>query len=623
MNPRLPRTEFRTELVTFSTPPGVEGGLTTAAAAAPVVDLDERTVEGLVVPFGPAGYTSDGLLTFKPGSLTWASDVRRVKLLREHDQRDSVGHAIELREVAEPVPGIWGKFKVRSGPEGDRVLAEFDELVRDGFSVGAQLDAGTHDRLSKARPGQAVAGSGHLRETSTVSIPAFDDARGGRRMVASAGGLTTMTTPNPTPPAEPGNPTPAPGDPAPVDPNVPNPNPPASPAPTQAAAGLTSAAAGGQTTASGGPAHVRAAAGAAMTAASIGSEPATYTLDGRGASLVRDAARARFLGDTEAAARMARFNAELATGNPSSLYHVTRAMASAAGGVGGLTTAAPGDPIASPALTDNVSIPASFLPGRQEALREAIDAGRPIISRLQKITLTDATPFRVPREGEFSGVGVHTEGTAHVAAGTLTLRDAPVMPEAMSGYYELSRELADASNPAIDRIAMRAMLRDYRRKTEELVVDAIEAVGASVGNVDTAMELRAALVDFVDDDGFGADFVAVSKTLLAELYGDVDTTGRPMIATGANAPSATTGRAGYTGAGIDGIEIVRAPRLTAGLGVALRGDDVLFGESAVQQFRFEEIKGPGIIALALWAYVAFAILDESGVLVISTGAVEG
>lgn len=610
---RLPRTPIDTapaDLVTFTAPSSAPATPTTTASDAPAgltVDRENRTISGLVVPFGPAGYTNSGLLTFKPGSVTWASDVRRVKLLIEHDQNRSVGHAVELREVAAPVPGIWGMFKVKAGAEGDRVLDDVEDLTRDGLSLGAQLDAATHDRLSKARPGQAVAGSGVLRETSTVSIPAFDDARA--LVAAGVGGLTTMTTPI-NPPADPASPAPAQPDPN----NVPDPNSPGAPAPTSPAE-PTQAGAGGLTTS--GPTHVRAAAGAAHVVTQVGSEPATYTLDGRGHSLVRDAARARFIGDAQAAARMDRFNAELVGGNPASLYHMTRAAAA------GLTTAAPGDPIASPAITTDVDIPTAFLRGRQEGLREAIDAGRPLISRLlPKITLTDATPFRIPREGEFTGVGKHTEGTAHVAAGTLTLKDAPVMPEAMSGYYELSRELVDASNPAIDRIAMRAMLRDYRRKTEELVIDEIEtAVPATVANVDTAMELRAALVGFVDDDGFGADFVAVSKEMLAELYGDVDTTGRPMISGAGNAPTAGTGRAGYTGAGIDGIEIVRAPRLTANLAYAIRSDDVLFGESAVQQFRFEEIKGPGIIALALWAYVAFAVLDEDGILGLSTTAI--
>lgn len=596
---RLPRTPIRFttgDLVTFASPAASDG------APAPEVDREARTIAGLVVPFGPAGFTSAGLLTFKPGALSWASDVSRVKLLIEHDQNRSIGHAVALEERPD---GIWGVFRVKNGPEGDRVLDDFDDLTRDGLSVGVQVDGATADRLSKARPGQAVAGSGQIRETSTVSIPAFDDARGAR-VAAGSGGLVTMTTPTftPAPAAD------------------------TAPAPDTAPTGdlVTSAAAAPLATSPGGvgaPAVVLAAAGAAQAAAVITRQPATYTLDGTGFSLYRDACNARLRGDSEAAMRIERFNAELRDGNPSSVANLVVASGAKLGGVGGLATAAPGDPIASPALTDNVGIPASFLPARREALREAIDAGRPLVSRLPRVTLTDATPFRIPREGEFDGVGTHTEGTAHVPAGTLTLNDAPVMPEAVSGYYELSRELADASNPAIDRIALRAMLRDYRRHSEGVAIAAIQAVAPTIGSINTAMELRAALVNFVDDDGLGADFVAASKSMLAALYADVDTSGRPMISTAGQAPTAVAGRAGYTGAGIDGVEIVRVPRLTAGRAYAIRGEGVLFGESAVQQFRFEEVKGPGLICLALWAYVAAAVLDTDDVFGVTVDAIGG
>ena len=612
----LPRTA---PLATFTAAPLVtfaqqDAGLTTNRAT--------REVEGLIVPFGPAGFTAAGLLTFRPGSLSWHPDVRRVKLLVEHDQVRSVGHAVELREVTEPVPGIWGRFRVAEGPEGDRVLDEVEDGRRDGFSVGCQLDAATHDRLTRARGGQAVAGSGQLRETSTVSIPAFDDARGQLVTASGLGGLTTMTTPQPGQPGAPDPAAPAPASPEPAAP-APAPTTPPTPAPTdpgapQGQAPVTPAAAALTTGTGSGPRSVRAAAGAHHV---VTAEPSIYTFDGAGHSLMRDAWAARVNGDHEAMQRINRFNAQLADGNAMATALLVTASGAYAAGSGALTTAAPGDPIPSPADRGDAGIPASFLPQRTDQFRQAVDAGRPLVSRLPSIRLTNATPFVIPREGEFSGVGPHTEGTPHRAPGTLTLGDGVAVPQAYSGYYELTRELVDASNPAIDRIALRAMLRDYRRETEQLAVDTIETVAPTIGSVNTAMELRAALVGFVDDDGFGADFVAASKTALAALYADVDTTGRPMIATAGNAPTATSGRAGYTGAGIDGTEIVRVPRITAGRAYGIRSEGILWGESNVQQFRFEEVQGPGLIALALWAYAVCAILDADDILGVDVDAI--
>src|SRR5207247_1049497 len=57
------------------------------------VDQDARTIAGLVVPYGPAGATSGGRLTFAAGSIA-ISAARRVKLLREHAQADSLGAGV-------------------------------------------------------------------------------------------------------------------------------------------------------------------------------------------------------------------------------------------------------------------------------------------------------------------------------------------------------------------------------------------------------------------------------------------------------------------------------------------------------------------------------------------------
>jgi HK97 family phage prohead protease len=591
--------------------------VTFAGAAAPAVEADApaREVAGLVVPFGPPGSTSDGLLSFRPGSLTWSSDVSRIKLLRAHDQNVPLGHATELRETP---AGLWGRFSVAEGPEGDQYLAEVADRRRDGLSVGVFLDSGTRQRLRRAQPGQVVAGSGVVRETSGVSVPAFDDARAqlGRPAelaAANTGGLTRFDTSGDPPAPEPGQPDPGQVVPTPVPTEPGQPTQPAPPAEP-----------GQPTTAGAGPTITRAAAGAAV----VTGQPSTYGfgLSGRTGmaepSLVRDAFLASFGGYDERAdahRRLDRFNAELRDGNPATVGALLTAA-------GDLTTAAP---VASPAERADFPLQ-GWLPqntARGDLMLRAVDAGRPIASRLQRVPITNAQPFLVPIEGEFEGVGLHTEGTPHVAAGTLELSDSPVIPRAMSGAYVVSRELVDGSNPAIDAIAMRAMLRDYRRESEGVVVTALLASVTATDdplaeNVDTAIEMRTALALFVDDDDQPADFVFASRAMIEALYAEVDGDGRPMIAgPGSTAPSvAGTSRAGYTGIGIDGTELVRASRLTTVGALAVRRDGVLFLESNVQQFRFDEILGPGQIKLALWAYVGAAVLRPSDIGAIYTGA---
>jgi hypothetical protein len=274
-------------------------------------------------------------------------------------------------------------------------------------------------------------------------------------------------------------------------------------------------------------------------------------------------------------------------------------------------------------------------PNRPELMRQLVDVKRPFVSRLDKITITNAQPFAIPVVGEFSGVGTHTEGTPHRPAGTLTLGGDTVQPTAVSGAWEVSRELLDAANPALDSIAVRAMIRDYQRQSEGRIITLIDTLAATaaewVYGVDTAMDMRNALIDFVNDDDEPADLAVVSKAMLQTLGSDIDGQDRAQLPYVGHANALGSMQAGYTGLTIDGHEIVRSARLDSGvadanrpaaggIGVLARSQGILWAESAVQQFRFDEVLGPGVVKLALWAYAGAAILDTADVQLIATGA---
>jgi hypothetical protein len=382
-------------------------------------------------------------------------------------------------------------------------------------------------------------------------------------------------TPAPTPTPAPATPPPAPPTPTPAGPGTPAPaTPPADPATPPA-----------------GPAVVQAAAGNAI----VTGEPATYTFAADSHSLVYDAWHARIDGDADAVRRVARFNAELAAGNPASI------MALAA--------------VLTRDVADQIGpfVPQGYRP---DLLVHVIDAGRPIVSRLTRIPIGNATPFLVPVEGEFDGVDDHVEGTAHVPEGTLDLDEATVRPKATSGAFRVSREMVDSSNPAIDRVAISAMMRDYRRKTEDKAVAAlIASAGAAVVGINTVAELRAQLVDFMPDDDAPADFVAAGRTFYSAQMNDADGTGRPMIPTyGASNAAAVKPAGGRPGVNVDGSDMFRASRVTPATDAFIvRAEDVLWCESNVQQFRFDEVEGPGIIKLALWAYNVAQVMRASSV----------
>lgn len=653
--------------------------LTTAAAGpslilasptSPIVDFEARTISGVAVPFGRPGETSGGRLRFAAGAIA-ISGAKRVKLLVEHEQKSSVGYGLTFEELPaeeidarlaaaglEPlgVDGMWASFHVPDGPAGDVALAEAANGVRDAFSVGVQLDDASLLNARRAKPGTVVDAAGQLREVSLVSVPAFDDARVGAVAAAelivsawttpttSAAGTGTTRQEGNTPMkftdeqrrrlaqllaqsshtateaterdllsqlAAAAGVTVTPEAAAPEGEQTTD-QPTAQQTAAASAGGLVT---GAPATAQAGltrPAVIPAVAGAAYVTA----EASPYTFGSDGASLVRDLWDSQMKNDSAAAERVAKFNAQLTDGNAPTLHAFVTAAATR-GDVDG-------------AGTDLAPSWGGQNTNRPDLMKSLIDVRRPFISRLGTIPISNAQPFAIPKVGEFAGVADHVEGENHRPAGTFSLSGDVVQPVAVSGAWEASRELLDAANPALDRVAIRAMLRDYARKSEGKIITLLNAFAATEANnvydVATTIALRGALLGFVNDDEEPADLLAVSKGLLVTLGLDVDDVNRPQLPFVTPTNSVGSLKAGGTGFNIDGVEAFRSARLDggsnlgSGSGVMARGESILWCESPVAQFRFDEVLGPGVVKLALWAYNGTALLDTSDVKILKAGA---
>ena len=131
-------------------------------------DAETRTLTGQIVPFGKTGNTSAGPVIFEVGSITNLSDPSSIKLLMEHDPTRPVGKWVEFS--ATPT-GIIGKAKVAGTQAGNDLLVEAADGLRDGFSIGANIDS--HD----VKDGVIRVKSATLVEVSAVANPAFDTAR--------------------------------------------------------------------------------------------------------------------------------------------------------------------------------------------------------------------------------------------------------------------------------------------------------------------------------------------------------------------------------------------------------------------------------------------------------------
>jgi HK97 family phage major capsid protein len=123
----------------------------------------KRELTGVIVPFNKVGHTNMGDVVFNQGSLTIGDGI---KLFTEHDMTRPIG---KLKSYEETNDGIVGTFRVARTNAGDDALAEAQEGLRTGFSIGAMID----DYITKGE--QVIVNAATLREVSHVTFPAFGE----------------------------------------------------------------------------------------------------------------------------------------------------------------------------------------------------------------------------------------------------------------------------------------------------------------------------------------------------------------------------------------------------------------------------------------------------------------
>lgn len=157
----------------YNNPPQVKDSdltqeTTTAEDDAPgyvAASTSERTMEGIVLPWGAVGTTSKGQLIFERGNLDVPSDLQKVKLLAGHSpDGHPVGHAVAAEEREE---GLWMKFQLGNSEHATSSLMQAADHVVDAFSIEA--------RGVKSRGRYAT--EGLLKAVALVPFPAFDAAR--------------------------------------------------------------------------------------------------------------------------------------------------------------------------------------------------------------------------------------------------------------------------------------------------------------------------------------------------------------------------------------------------------------------------------------------------------------
>jgi HK97 family phage major capsid protein len=219
--------------------------------------------------------------------------------------------------------------------------------------------------------------------------------------------------------------------------------------------------------------------------------------------------------------------------------------------------------------------------------------------------------------------------TSSVAEGVNTTETDPsysvltVTPKAIMGYSEVSRQMLEASNPAVDSIIWGDLIGDFYDNCELETISAlnaqsgVNAVTVSAGTATTTdiLNQRSGLLDgiaAISDNNAGDADIWVGRTSRWTTYLKFqDANGRPIILAQQYAPQNVIGRGDLTQAyanpvqgNLENLLAVTSPTVAASTGFILNSQEHLFSVSPPMQFSFEQPAGPALIRIGVWGYEA-------------------
>jgi len=594
------------------------------------IDRPRRRISGMVVPWNKVASSGGYQWRFERGSIGLPVRLDRIKLLRDHDMHKPVGKALGFDDRED---GLWGEFYVMQGPTGDEVLAGAADGILDGFSVGPSIDpdAWEYDSARVRRVFAKVP----LVETTITAYPSFDDARVASVLAERSGAKMADEKDK------------------------------------GGAQGNGKGQGDGKATVLDSPDAARerfeeelnkrfevvtdkltesfetvtkklteshekivsdafAASYARLEGANamveqefsrarlkVVSEPPVYRFDGdpHNHSMVRDFWRANQERDFDAVERLRKFQEQ-----QRDMVKLLQRMPPGAREMFAVTTS-------------NASqvIPPGYRP---DLFVNELRRGRPLVALGSRGTITDATPFTVPRFVSSTGATAdHVEGTNPTGA-TMVLDSVTVSPGAVSGSFQLTREIVDAANPAIDAIALGTMRESYNRQTEgkaytalkdqatgSLVISATNAQLTTFTDTTLAESLRQLLATYPFVRFASPDGAVMNQTATVYMARVKDTTNHPLFPSVGATNASGVGNAIDQAWNVDGLAFVPAWAILDAVGddvvMIVNSPDFWVWESPLLTFRFDEKVGPALIELALFAYFASKVLRPSGIAAIN------
>lgn len=294
-------------------------------------------------------------------------------------------------------------------------------------------------------------------------------------------------------------------------------------------------------------------------------------------------------------------------------------------------------------------LPPKWLADEYQALGRQ---NRVLSSLVRRIPLgDDPRPLNLPKQTAGTDANLvtqTTEGANTSGWGTdafVTNKDV-LTPATFAAFQDVSRQLLNASDPAVDSLIMGDLRSVWDEKVETLVGAAVVAGGTLSATFATiaAAIANAAVVDAVVDaqtavaqDKRGpADIAAMSYFSFGAFRKLKDANFRPLMPVSRYNPQNAMGSLGNVLVGdIEGVDAygtIGIQRVTSGSApileketiVVMRSQAVILAESDLLEFSYDQVVGPAAVRMGVFGYVGTLVRNPIGVqLIVITDAVAG
>jgi HK97 family phage major capsid protein len=245
---------------------------------------------------------------------------------------------------------------------------------------------------------------------------------------------------------------------------------------------------------------------------------------------------------------------------------------------------------------------------------------RPVADTVRRIGITDANPVTIGVQAP-PGAAVTAQASENTAPndGSFNANQLVTVPKTLTGKVDVSRQLLDGSNPAVDGLVFTDCMGSYNEQVENTLWAQMAAMtGANLGYNGTfdASVAGAQIPDAVIIAATNVrtkrkappSVVFCSENMWGNMMLEKDTQGRPIIVAGYAGPMNARGVGeavtyGHIAGQVAGLPVVPS-WAGADIMYVSKADDVILLESSTFNFRYEEVLGPESIRLGVWGYAA-------------------